>query len=1821
MSATPPDLKTLTRNPTRGYRPSAGFGNWWGYTAAALDGSPVFTYFDVPRMLRDPKVRFGLLMLRAPFQQVTWQVRADNAAVAQFVDRTLRRFWRKHLPRVLDRYFKWGYCPAGAENHYDRRTRRVVFRRLRVVNPQDALALEYKDGPARGELAGFRFAKADGLESVFHPHAFWFAGQAEAGAYYDFPRLQGAFEPWLEKRGRNGAVHSRRLWYWTHAFDGGDIYHPTEDQAVPGPGGVGTVTRSAQDLAREMMEKRENGGFCTWPNDPNPSDNLAGKYAWDRIPPASRADVAGIRDYPKDLDQEILTGLGIPPEVLEASEVGSGWSGRMVPAAAYFGSVDEMVGLVIDCFDEAVIKPLVLANFGDRQYEIEPGELAKQILQAAPKPGGGGGSPAGGGGKPPGGGGGGGSWQPHHGPKGGSGFINAATGRKRYGASLSGVPSRYGRKVAALRRENERLAAMLSAATGHKFGSTQIDLAGPAADRLRAMAASVDDDDLGENGREDAPHVTCLYGLHGDDPGDVRNKLAGFGPVSFTLGRVSAFRGAETGKPYDVLKVEADGTDLHRLHGRLRELPHTYTWPTYEPHATIAYVKAGRADKYLRRWNQPLGLPVTADRLTFSDKGKKKTGVALAGPALLSDLDPVVRRHALRARRLDRHARTACAVAMLHLQEQAHAEGDPLKYRDAHDELAALAADPAGLSEVFRGGGVSLSWVYDEGPRGGRRWLNTESGKHRYAREKPGARRERREASGKRASEIVRAFNAGRGTPEHLAELADHLPALTVPQLRYARALLSGTFGRNVKRRDAMVAALLNHVAPGGGARDILARDLDPDAPPQWAEGKPVPPEPAAVPPAEPAPAPPEQATVEVPTAKPLPAESTPEPPKEVGPELPATQAESPPAAIPDNPAAKAPWAMSPDELKASGVTFFRTGQGSLYARHPSGQTIRVKSPHAGHEAKDVGLKRASERTVYIDPERAKDLGMWQTSSAEGKRLVLHNGHVHLTSKNAATGQYGRDGPPIPFSEAPAPGLSPLELNDRSSREVQPSLAGGQVWKGSHPGSPIAGEVSHEEGHRELVAAARVAGKLGLREPLAEPESPATTTPEEPTHAAEEGQGRGEQERQGTPPRAAVPEDQGRPRQEDRGQAGGRGGPQGDRQEPQEVAPAPPIDPHDPAALAAAVREAAGSLPDMFGQSPDAARGKAYLTHKVFTSDLYDALKPRMPAGTTPDEFKRALAAAAAGRHLELSRLDQTQYLGKFHPNPATARAALAASEIGSGTGATHAVAVPGDRLGPAAEHAPHEALASAVAAADRLTGNKHPAKPTDDVGKLLDRLGGVDVKVLDPLLAAGKVPANETFRQLYGRWRDLDEVIRGGGRPPAGRTIDERMDATRDLMARRAGELRAAGETAAADFYAQHGPAAVEAARADLLARAGHAAPKPHDRPPEPPAAAESAEPRKPGADEGGVQAAPAAAPDVRAAYESAGRPDTPNSALNAAARHALTLPRKEAAGHLRALGLPPGADPPRQLAEAIYGRRSAAVRTRMLHRPGTPAGDADAADLARMADEPLAVLPAKERKAPKPPKPAAAPKPPAPPAAPPATAAGRRVADLRAAWDAGPSSDPEFHAKALAAARALGPNERKALAEHMTNAGRGWRRVKPTAEGIAKAFADRWGSYHRATMDTLPGPTQLSSTAPPADPPPAPAADAAARIAELCGRAATPTAGEVAEARRLLSGLSRGGLRRVARAVGHAHPAGASAKAMRGAVMRKLLGRSPGSGGAPAAGASGGGADLSAVPAPQPEPPPPPRPRRVVKKTTILRDAAGNVTGATTVEVEEEG
>lgn len=366
--------KSSTRQPparTRGYRPSVRF--WGGFGGFGYNEDiPYLTVWDIERMVHDPQINFALRVLKSPIYTTTWKIKGPSK-VSEFVDKQLKTIW-KDLDKPL-RMIEYG--TAAGEAVIGTKKGYKLLHGLRDVHLKDAKPLVDR----KGQLAGINVhniqqkydtddRRADGKVTLLMPYGWWIANESRYGSLWGESRLRGAYYAWVEKRGEKGGVESRRLWFMKNCFDGGVLRHPVDSVEDESSNEV-----SAQSYAQRLLQLKETGGILVIPHQPDP---VSGEQMWEYTPPQSNGELGGLHEYMEILDMEILKGVGVPPEVVQAGETGSGYAGRAIPAIVFYKGLDQIVDNIISTFDEQVIRCLVRDNFGDIDYEIEPETLVPQ---------------------------------------------------------------------------------------------------------------------------------------------------------------------------------------------------------------------------------------------------------------------------------------------------------------------------------------------------------------------------------------------------------------------------------------------------------------------------------------------------------------------------------------------------------------------------------------------------------------------------------------------------------------------------------------------------------------------------------------------------------------------------------------------------------------------------------------------------------------------------------------------------------------------------------------------------------------------------------------------------------------------------------------------------------------------------------------------------------------------------------------------------------------------------------------------------------------------------------------------------------------------------------------------------------------------------------------------------------------------------------------------------------------------------------------------------------------------------------------------------
>lgn len=363
--ATPEQL--LQESPAKDYEPKG----YYGVSSFLGTGRPPFNSGVISAMLTDPRVIYGLWLLKGPIVcNAHVKVECDDETIKQFVIDQINRVWSNlEIVKVL-KAIEWGY--SGCEVLYREKDGLVQIDTFRDFHTPDVKPV-VKDGTAIGMTVRNPGAQQDVYlgfpKSILHLH--W----RERNRFYGLSRLFGAHVPWWEIWSDGGYRDIRRLWFYKNAYEGGILRHPPgSSQTAEG------ALKANRDIGRELIEKKRAGGLLTLPNTPS---GESGGYAWDYEPPAANPAPEGLLEYGAVLRDEILEALGIPPEVIASGgDQGFGSStGRQVPQLAFYSILQELFQWFLTDLDVCVLRPLTEANYGlgSAVYDLLPFKLSEDV--------------------------------------------------------------------------------------------------------------------------------------------------------------------------------------------------------------------------------------------------------------------------------------------------------------------------------------------------------------------------------------------------------------------------------------------------------------------------------------------------------------------------------------------------------------------------------------------------------------------------------------------------------------------------------------------------------------------------------------------------------------------------------------------------------------------------------------------------------------------------------------------------------------------------------------------------------------------------------------------------------------------------------------------------------------------------------------------------------------------------------------------------------------------------------------------------------------------------------------------------------------------------------------------------------------------------------------------------------------------------------------------------------------------------------------------------------------------------------------------------
>jgi hypothetical protein len=384
---------------TGGYQPSIPALTFW-----LPDGTPnIYVYRDLEPMLTHPHVVQTLGYYKSGITGAEFDVKANSSEVGEFVLSQTKRFWDRAIP-VVQHSYEYGWL--GAEIIYAEERGDIVFDMLKDFAARDTFVLtinnqyvgvriKHVEGQGNIDLWGPRWTGDDddhALDRIHHvgenahepwmggvvpAKGFWYAHNPRWSLWYGRTQLLGAWRPWRRLAGVDGAETVIDGGIYRFAYQGPMIFFPPEDFKRANVAQGQSVFEYARDKAREMAEQAKAGMSSAFPSTQYPPEQGGGKK-WDMKWPDKVITVDPLINYAKYLKDEISFGIGVPPEIMQAAETGSGYSGRRIPMETFFAEQQVNANLICRAWDEQGLRALVFWKFGpDAWYELTVKSLLK----------------------------------------------------------------------------------------------------------------------------------------------------------------------------------------------------------------------------------------------------------------------------------------------------------------------------------------------------------------------------------------------------------------------------------------------------------------------------------------------------------------------------------------------------------------------------------------------------------------------------------------------------------------------------------------------------------------------------------------------------------------------------------------------------------------------------------------------------------------------------------------------------------------------------------------------------------------------------------------------------------------------------------------------------------------------------------------------------------------------------------------------------------------------------------------------------------------------------------------------------------------------------------------------------------------------------------------------------------------------------------------------------------------------------------------------------------------------------------------------------
>jgi hypothetical protein len=384
----------LQEEATVGYRPVMPLESLW---LSGGDMPQITLRRDLEFMQMHPIVQTALEYYRSGISGAEFWGGPDHAdpknedgkpispdpRIAEFVLAHVERFWQRGVPLLQEGYI-YGWAPG--EHIYKEVGGLMVWCHLKDFHPSDSFILTLKYQPIGVRIKNIRERQPVDLwfaSGAIPAKAAWYPHRPRFNQFYGRSQLMGAWRPWRRLGWRDAVEQVIDAAIYRAGYVGPIVGHPPEDMQTAQQGIPATRSdsqahprRSARDVARQMVEWAKAGAGFTKSTAKYPQSQGGGDK-WTIDFPEHVMDVRPLIEAARYLEDQIMLGIGVPPELVRAGGTGSGYSGRSIPREAFLDQQQRVADAMLQIFVEQVVRPLVLWNFGDVPFEVSCKPLLK----------------------------------------------------------------------------------------------------------------------------------------------------------------------------------------------------------------------------------------------------------------------------------------------------------------------------------------------------------------------------------------------------------------------------------------------------------------------------------------------------------------------------------------------------------------------------------------------------------------------------------------------------------------------------------------------------------------------------------------------------------------------------------------------------------------------------------------------------------------------------------------------------------------------------------------------------------------------------------------------------------------------------------------------------------------------------------------------------------------------------------------------------------------------------------------------------------------------------------------------------------------------------------------------------------------------------------------------------------------------------------------------------------------------------------------------------------------------------------------------------